>query len=158
MQFIRGSLIALGLAGSLAACIHAQPEGQPSPQAGMQDEAHLLTFSAQLRGTHEVPPATTLGQGQLDAVLDRNSRQLRWKLQYANLTGPVVGGHFHGPAESGTTAPVVLPLATAASSPAQGYAQLSAAQVDELVAGRWYVNLHTRAFPNGEIRGQLTQR
>jgi hypothetical protein len=32
---------------------------------------------------------------------------------------------------------------------------LTAAQVDELKAGKMYVNVHTAAHPGGEIRGQL---
>ncbi len=145
MTCSRRCLIVLGLA-TLGACSHAQPD------------AHLLTFSTQLRGDQEVPAATTLGQGQLDAVFDSHTGQLRWKLQYANLTGPVTGAHFHGPAQPGATAPVVLPLGAQIRSPMEGAAQLSQAQAADLVAGRWYVNLHTAAFPGGEVRGQLVQR
>ena len=138
-----GATLTLAL---VAACTHAQPD------------AHLVAFSSPLRGDQEVPPATTLGQGQMDAVLDRNTRQLRWKLQFANLTGPVTGAHFHGPAQPGANAPVVLPLPNPLVSPADGATTLTEAQAAELVAGRWYVNLHTAAFPGGEIRGLLTPR
>ena len=34
-------------------------------------------------------------------------------------------------------------------------AQLTEAQAADLVGGGWYVNLHTSAYPNGEIRGQV---
>jgi hypothetical protein len=33
--------------------------------------------------------------------------------------------------------------------------KLTDAQAADLLAGRWYVNIHTAQFPNGEIRGQL---
>ncbi len=156
MSLLRRSLLILGLA--LAACTHAQPERSAEATSEAPSEAHLPTFSAQLRGEQEVPPATTLGQGQLDAVLDSRTRQLRWKLQHAHLSGPVQAAHFHGPAPPGTNAPVVLPLGPRLDSPLEGRAQLSEAQVADLVAGRWYVNLHTAAFPAGELRGQLVQR
>ena len=151
MTFLRRHMLVLGGA-ALAGCTHAQPG------ASADAEAHLLTFSAQLRGDQEVPPATTLGQGQLDAVLDRRTRELRWKLQYAHLTAPVTGAHFHGPAPAGANAAVVLPLPARLNSLAEGTAQLSEAQAADLQAGRWYVNLHTAAFPGGEIRGQVTPR
>ena len=39
-------------------------------------------------------------------------------------------------------------------SPIAGSATLTPAQMAELLHGKWYVNLHTAASPNGEIRGQ----
>lgn len=149
MTLVRRALVVLGIA-AIAACTHAQPD--------VTSDAHLLTFSASLRGDQEVPPVSTLGQGQLDAVFDSRTRQLRWKLSYSSLTGPATAGHFHGPAQPGANAGVVLPLGARMSSPLEGSAQLSEAQAADLLAGRWYVNLHTAAFPVGEIRGQLTQR
>lgn len=145
MNFPRRSLLSLALALGAVACTHAQPD------------EHLVALSAQLRGDQEVPPASTLGQGQLDAVLDHRTRLLRWKLNYTALTGPVTAGHFHGPALPGANAGVVLPLGAPLNSPAEGSATLTEAQMADLLAGRWYVNLHTAAFPGGEIRGQVRQ-
>ncbi len=135
------------LAALLVACTHAQP-----------DDANLVAFSTQLRGDQEVPPATSMGRGQLDAVLDKNTGQLRWKVSHSGLTGPVTAAHFHSPAMPGANAPVVLPLASPLPERAEGSAMLSPAQSADLLAGRWYVNLHTAAFPGGEVRGQLTPR
>ena len=42
-----------------------------------------------------------------------------------------------------------------AGPPLNGAAILSAGQVNDLLAGLWYLNLHTDAFPDGEIRGQV---
>ncbi len=39
-----------------------------------------------------------------------------------------------------------------------GTPSTSAAQVADLLAGLWYLNLHTNAFPGGEIRGQVLAR
>jgi hypothetical protein len=36
-----------------------------------------------------------------------------------------------------------------------GQVTLTDAQAAELMAGLWYVNLHTARYPGGEIRGQL---
>ena len=79
---------------------------------------------------------------------------LNWRMSYSGLTGPATMAHIHGPAIPGTNAGVVVPFPTAAS-PNEGQATLSPAQVADLMAGKWYVNVHTQRYPGGEIRGQL---
>ena len=120
------------------------------------DQSKLVAFTTQLRGANEVPPVASAGSGQVDAVLNKDSNLLRWKLSYANLGSRVTAGHFHGPATVGTNAGVVLPFQGPMSSPMEGSATLTAAQVADLLAGRWYANIHTAAHPGGEIRGQIT--
>jgi hypothetical protein len=41
-------------------------------------------------------------------------------------------------------------------NPIEGQATLTPEQAQQLMAGEWYINVHTRANPNGEIRGQIT--
>jgi hypothetical protein len=122
------------------------------------DQSHLLTFNTQLRGANEVPPVSSIGSGQVDAVLNKDTSLLRWKLSYTNLSGPATAGHFHGPAPEGANARVVLPFPGQMAPVMEGSATLTAAQVADLVAGRWYANIHTAAHPSGEIRGQMTLR
>jgi hypothetical protein len=122
------------------------------------DKSYLLTFTTQLRGGNEVPPVAFRGDGQVDAVLNTDTNLLRWRVTYANLSGPAKAGHFHGPAAVGVNAGVVLPFPGQISSPMVGSATLTAAQVEDLKAGRWYANIHTVANPRGEIRGQMTLR
>jgi len=50
-----------------------------------------------------------------------------------------------------------IPLPNVATSPAQGSAALTDAQSADLLAGRYYINIHTAANPAGEIRGQVTK-
>ena len=122
------------------------------------DQSHLLTFTTQLRSANEVPPVSSIGTGQVDAVLNKDTNLLRWKLSYANLSGPATAGHFHGPAPVGANARVVLPFPGQMAPVMEGSATLTAAQIADLLAGRWYANIHTSAHPGGELRGQMTQR
>ncbi len=122
------------------------------------DKSHLVTFTTQMRGGNEVPPVATSANGQVDAMLNTETNVLRWRLTYTNLSGPARAGHFHGPAAIGANAGVVLPFPGLMSSPMEGSATLTAAQVADLMAGRWYANIHTAANPGGEIRGQMTLR
>jgi hypothetical protein len=122
------------------------------------DKSHLVTFTTQMRGGNEVPLVETSANGQVDAMLNTETNVLRWRLTYTNLSGPPRAGHFHGPAAIGANAGVVLPFPCLLSSPMEGSAELTAEQVADLTAGRWYANIHTVANPGGEIRGQMTLR
>jgi len=110
-----------------------------------------------LSGGQEVPAVSTAGTGMLDATFDKGTRKLAYTVTYSGLTGPATAAHFHGPAALGTNAGVVLPFGSAAS-PIRGEATLNEAQAADLLAGRWYVNVHTAAHPGGEIRAQVTAR
>lgn len=104
----------------------------------------------------EVPPVSSNGSGRVVTTLDKGTRMLRWTVTYSGLSGPVTAGHFHGPASTGANAGVALPFTGSMTSPIEGSATLTPAQMADLLAGKWYVNLHTAANPGGEIRGQIT--
>ena len=122
----------------------------------MDRQSNLVPLSTQLRGANEVPANASVGTGSVDAVFDKNTNMLRWKVSYSGLSGPATAGHFHGPAAVGTNAGVVLPWTGGMKSPMDGSATLTPAQAADLLAGRWYANVHTAAFPGGEVRGQMT--
>ena len=123
--------------------------------ASTASHADMLNLGATLSGAAEVPPNTSAGMGQLQAEFDKATKTLRYTLRYSGLSGPVKAGHFHGPAEAGKNAGVALGINNAGESPVQGSAVLTADQAADLLAGKWYVNLHTAANPGGEVRGQV---
>ena len=134
-----------------------QSRTQPAPQS----ESSLAAFSTVMTGMNHVPPlraSATTATGRVDAVLDKTTRLLRWKLFYRGLTGAAIAGHFHGPATVNSNAGVALAFKGAVTSPMDGQATLTPEQMSDLLAGRWYVNIHTMAFPAGEIRGQMILR
>ena len=112
-------------------------------------------YKAMLDGKSEVPPTTSTGTGTADIDYDPASKKLSWKLTYTGLSGPAKAAHFHGPAEAGKNGGVAVAIPGATSSPAEGSATLTDAQAADLVAGKYYVNVHTEANPGGEIRGQV---
>jgi hypothetical protein len=114
-------------------------------------------MKATLDGKSEVPPNTSAGTGTADVDFDPASKKLSWKLTYSGLTGPATAAHFHGPAEPGKNAGVAVAIPNATSSPAEGSATLTDAQAADLLAGKYYINVHTQANPGGEIRGQVTK-
>jgi hypothetical protein len=50
----------------------------------------------------------------------------------------------------------VIPLGAAPKSPLHGTAKLTPEQEKDLTAGMYYVNVHSKNFPSGAVRGQLT--
>lgn len=100
---------------------------------------------------------TSAGKGTGAFTLDPATKALTYTVQYEGLSGAAAAAHIHGPAEPGANAGVVVPFASAAS-PITGTATLTDAQVAELRAGKYYVNVHTAANRGGEIRGQITPK
>jgi hypothetical protein len=116
--------------------------------------AETVTYKVALTASNEVPANDSKGTGTADVTFDKATKQLKWKVTYSGLTGPATMGHFHGPAETGKNAAVVLAFANPAS-PIEGSTALTDAQAADLMAGKWYVNVHTAKNKGGEIRGQV---
>jgi hypothetical protein len=114
-------------------------------------------MKATLNGKSEVPANTSAATGNADIDYDAATKKLTWKLTYSGLSGPATAAHFHGPAETSKNAGVAVAIPNATSSPAEGSATLTDAQAADLMAGKYYVNVHTAANPGGEIRGQVTK-
>jgi len=117
--------------------------------------AAMVNFKADLKAASEVPPNDSKGTGSVTATYDTTGKKLTWKGSYSGLSGPATAAHFHA-AEAGKNGGVVVPIAPA-TSPFEGSATLTAEQEVDLMAGKWYVNVHTAANKGGEIRGQMTK-
>jgi CHRD domain len=128
----------------------------PPPPAMAAKPMAAATMSASLSGAAEVPPVAGSGSGTVEASFDAKTNMLNWTVTYTGLSGPATAAHFHGPAMPGANAGVVVPITGALASPIKGSAVLTAAQAADLMAGKWYVNVHTAANPGGEVRGQVT--
>jgi hypothetical protein len=139
------TIVRSGIAGlAFAACLAAGPA-----------LAEVVTFKPiTLQASAEVPPNDSAGTGAVTVTYDTVSKKLTWQGTYSGLTGPAIAGHFHGPAEPGKNASVVVPIAPK-GSPFEGSTDITDAQAADLLAGRWYVNIHTDAHKGGELRGQV---
>jgi hypothetical protein len=137
-----------------------------------------VLFRAWLDGYQEVPTLSVAGTGSFRAQLDGNS--ITYRLEYSGLTGPAAAAHIHlgRPATAGGVIAFVcdsdpggdIPDCPGAGGSVTGTIEpgdvigpvdqgISAGEFDELVAAlrarATYVNVHTEAFPDGEIRGRL---
>jgi hypothetical protein len=82
-------------------------------------------------------------------------KEITYDVTFSGFASAVTAAHIHGPAEAGKDAGVVVPLGNNPTSPIHGTAKLTAEQEQQLTAGMYYVNVHTKNHPGGAIRGQL---
>src|SRR5690348_14477033 len=120
--------------------------------------AETVKFTAKMTAAEEVPPSNSTGTGSATATLDTQSHQFTYDVTWSGFSSPVIAAHFHGPAKPGQNAGVAVPIdGQNPQSPAKGTVTLTPEQQQQLMAGEWYVNVHTKNHPPGAIRGQVTQ-
>ena len=120
--------------------------------------AETIFFKAELNASSQTPPNDSKGTGSVTASYDTNSKVLSWKGTHSGLTGDVTSAHFHGPATAGRSADVAIWLSIKGAplpTSFEGQATLPDTHANDMMAGLWYVNIHTAKYPGGELRGQL---
>lgn len=114
------------------------------------------TFAATLSGASEIPSNASTAAGSVTGTYDSATKILSITVTYSGITPS--NGHIHK-AAAGSNGPVTFPFTGFAASPFTfTSAALTAAQQDDLFNSLYYVNLHTAAYPGGEIRGQLLKQ
>lgn len=104
-------------------------------------------------GTKEVPANASTATGTLNATYDKDSKKISYTITFSGLNP--IAMHFHQ-GDPGVSGGVQEDIAGPYTSPLVGTTDtLSVAKEVQLLAGKWYVNLHSSAYPGGEIRGQL---
>ena len=99
------------------------------------------------------------GTGTALIAYNDTSGDLSWNVTWSGLSGTTTVAHFHGPASASQNAGIQVDFLGLGGglNPSIGTTAITAAQGTDLLAGLWYVNVHSTAFPGGEIRGQITQ-
>jgi hypothetical protein len=153
------SLTTALLAGGAYVNIHtaANPNGELRGQILMPGEA---LYTAVLSGANEVPPLNNPGSsGSMGLIVSPDRSRFRYLGSASGFAA--TAAHIHGGA-AGVEGPVVYTLtlvpAGATLSLLVGESPMTPADLTEIEAGRWYVNVHSAANPGGEIRDQLTRK
>lgn len=114
-------------------------------------------LSATLNGASEKPTSTTsTATGTFVGNLNTTTRVLSYTVTYQGLTP--IGGHLHKITAADGTGPVDIPFSSLTSPISATTAALRQGQVDSLLAGLYYANLHTNAYKSGEIRGDIKRQ
>ncbi len=143
------------LTGHLYVNVHtsANPGGEIRGQIG-----GASLFEACLTGADEVPAVTTNASGKAVIALDADGSKAFYRLMVSDIQN-VTAGHIHGAPVGVNGAPIFDFLSGGVSlspgNPVSGVVPMSPLVVLNLLAGNLYVNVHTPANPNGEIRGQI---
>ncbi len=121
--------------------------------------AVLILLEANMDGAQANAGAGTdsPGTGLGNITLDTGTNNLTWSITWVGLIGTPGLMHFHGPALPNQNAGVQVDVGVV-GPPVVGNIILSAGQTADLLAGLWYLNLHTASHPGGEIRGQVLAR
>ena len=126
-------------------------------------------YTAALTGAREVPAVVTSASGTASFVLTGTT--VTYTIAATGFSSPLTVGHVHLGA-AGETGPVIVPFNISAQSGTVatgaidvgapitfGNITISGDSLRRLFEnGRAYVNLHTAAFPGGELRGQVVRK
>lgn len=151
--------------------------------AGFASVSHAQLFTATLNGSSEAVPNASSGFGSAFVTLDSIANTMRVQVTFANLTAGTAASHIHaataapftGTAGVATQLPTFtgFPLGVTSGAYDQTFdmtlaasynpafvtanggttAAAQAALFSAIGNGQAYLNIHTTAFPSGEIRG-----
>lgn len=131
-------------------------------QSPLAYAAHGL-YTSNLNGAQEVPPTATTATGTGNLTLTGSA--ITCGISVSGINNTFSTAHIHQGAP-GVNGPIILtlnpliPIPTIPGNPSTLFAcastaTLTAAQIADLDAGNLYFNVHSAAFPGGEVRGQI---
>jgi hypothetical protein len=139
--------------GNLYYNVHttANPGGEIRGQLNI---ASAISLTTTLAGSNEVPANASTAAGAATIGLNPATLEVTGGITTTGIAG--TGAHIHQ-AATGVAGPVIVPLTDGGSGTwmVPAGARLTPDQFASWLNGGLYVNVHSAAFPAGEIRGQL---
>ena len=126
--------------------------------AGGAGGINATTFSMTMTGAQEVPANTSAGTANVTVILNRNTGAVTVTGTFSGLTSNATAAHIHGPAPVGMNAAILVPLTvpSAMSGSVTGTGTMDTTQMNDMLGGQTYVNIHSVDLPDGELRAQIT--
>lgn len=150
---LTSSLIQKMFNGELYLNLHtaANANGEIRGQIVAEEDKAMAVI---LNGANEVPSVSTTATGLGFIMLQKHEGSLHFNIVVDGLSGPITGAHFHK-AVAGQNGAVVQNLTTFVSGNRITGEVDPSSYLEALKNDSLYINIHTAANPNGEIRGQL---
>jgi hypothetical protein len=123
-------------------------------------DAKAIAIHVTLDGNQAVPPIATPGTGQALVIIDDTADTVFVDLSYSGLTTPTNNAHIHCCSGPSGNSGVVIPFDGFVTGATSGtythlFTGIDPGLIAQLEAGLGYINIHTTAFPAGEIRGNI---
>lgn len=107
-----------------------------------------------LSGANGVPANNSTATGTFNGTYNKDSNMLTYTVTWTGFTA--TGMHFHSAPPTASNLSPVEPVPSPLTSPKTATTRaLTDAEEADLLAGLWYIDIHSAQFPAGEIRGQL---
>ncbi len=109
----------------------------------------------------EVPANNSPASGTADVSYNKDNHMLTYTINWTGLTDKPIMSHIHGTAGKGANAGVkhdfsnLLPKTTSGNFSDSVKVDGTTIKEDSLLAGFYYINIHTPKNQGGEIRGQI---
>ena len=117
-----------------------------------------LPFDAMLSGAQQAPAVTTMATGVATFTLNSMLNEISYSVVTDGLSGAITSAHIHG-AAIGVSGAVLVDLSAGIDgnkiSGTISGAAITNDLINAMLKGETYINVHTAANPNGEIRGQI---
>lgn len=123
--------------------------------APAHDARAALVLETDMYGGYQVPPVNTQVWGFVRFFWSDDRRSADYTVDVKGVSfGDVTGAAIHRGAP-GSNGPVVHTLADTGFLTYGGHITFTQAELQEMLAGGWYVTLSTTDHPEGAIRGQI---
>lgn len=118
----------------------------------------IVVLSVELTGEEEAPgPGDADGSGTAEVRVDQDGREVCVTLEVEGVDG-VTAAHIHE-GRPGVAGPVAVTLEAPTRGSSEGCVSTSSSIAEGLATSSraFYVNVHNQEFPDGAVRGQLTE-
>ena|SRR2546428_1312600 len=127
----------------LTACSSSSNNSMPTP--------NKVTYTGTF--TKDSVIIVSSATGTVSSTFDPSTMVLSFTMSWNNLSTLPIEMHFH---DKGVIIIPITGFTSALSGTYTGTATFTAAQANDLAAGKVYINIHTQNYPAGEIFATLT--